>query len=56
MRSHPTSTLPNNPNYYWAMALSAYDKYEHSGFYNTHKRDELMMYLFLYEMSTTGEI
>lgn len=55
MRSHPTSTLPNTPNYYWSQAIDAFNIYERSGYMHTFKRDEMTMWLFLYEMSVQGE-
>lgn len=43
---HKYSSLPNHPNYYWEMALAAFD---------SNKIWECDMYLILYFMSTQGD-
>ena len=45
-KSHAHSYLPNHPNYYWEMALKAFD---HGKIW------ECDMYLILYHMSVLGE-
>ena len=42
----PNTDLVNEPNYYWAQALEAFDR---------NKIDDCHMYLFLFYMSTLGE-
>jgi hypothetical protein len=43
---HSSSTLPNNPNYYWEQALISFD---HG------KMIDCDMYLILYAMAPLGE-
>ena len=55
MTSHHLSSLPNSPNYYWQQANSCFDQWIMSDKMKQIFHDECLMYLFLYEMSTTGE-
>lgn len=52
---HPSSELPNSPNYYWAQSLDTFDKWASQRYHNDNLRSELYMWLFLYEMAISGE-